>query len=104
MAFEGIFKAQFDSSVNKALTTGIKGAFVEGCTYGVASGLIYLTEALLFFIGAVFISRGLYMYLQMVEMLNLVVFSVIIGSQLMAFSKCCLFISFIHRTKTFLFL
>ena len=57
MAFEGIFKAQFDSSVNKALTTGIRGAFVEGCTYGVAGGLIYLAEALLFFIGAVLISR-----------------------------------------------
>jgi ATP-binding cassette subfamily B (MDR/TAP) protein 1 len=52
MAFEGIFKAQFDSLVNKAFTTGIRGAFVEGCTYGVAtrSGLIYLAEALLFLI------------------------------------------------------
>ena len=87
----GIFKAQFDSSVNKALTTGIKGAFVEGCTYGVASGLIYLAEALLFFIGAVLISRGLYTYLQMVKVLNFIVFSVTIGSQLMAFSKCFLF-------------
>ena len=86
MAFEGVFKAQFDSSVNKALTTGVKGAFVEGCTYGVASGLIYLAEALLFYVGAVLIARGLYTYLQMVEVLNLVVFSVTIGSQLMAFS------------------
>ena len=57
MAFEGIFKAQFDSSVNKALTTGIKGAFSEGCTYGVASGLIYLAEVLLFLVVAVIISR-----------------------------------------------
>ena len=87
MAFEGIFKAQFDSSVNKALNTGVQGAFVEGCTYGVASGLIYLAEALLFYVGAVLIARGLYTYLQMVEVLNLVVFSVTIGSQLMAFSK-----------------
>ena len=30
VAFEAIFKSQFDSSVNKALTTGIRGA---GCTY-----------------------------------------------------------------------
>ena len=87
MAFKGIFKAQFETSVDKALTTGIKVAFVEGCTYGVASGLIYLAEALLFFIGAVLISHG-FMYLQMMEVLNLVVFSVTIESQLMAFSKC----------------
>ena len=64
MAFEGIFNAQIDSSVNKALTTA---------------------EALLYFVGAVLVSRGLYTYLQMVEVLNLVVFSVTIGSQLMAF-------------------
>ena len=45
MAFERIFKVQFDSSVNNALSTGIKGAFVESCTYGVASGfIIYSTE------------------------------------------------------------
>ena len=57
MAFEGILtgKAQFDFSVNKALTTGIEGAFVEGCTYGVASGLIYFAEALLFFFAALLV-------------------------------------------------
>jgi|SRR5271156_1146328 len=86
MAFERIFQAQFDLSVDKALNTGVKGAFVEGCTYGVASGLIYLAEVLLFYVGAVLIARGLYTYLQMVEVLNLIVFSVTIGSQLMAFS------------------
>ena len=90
---------------DRTVTTGIKGTFVEGCTYGVASGLIYLAEALLFFMGAVLISRRLYSYLQMVEVLNLVVFSVTIGSQLMAFSKYffLMIFSFIHRTKNHLF-
>ena len=60
---------------------------VEGCTQGIASGLIYLAEALLFYVGAVLIANGSYTYLQMVEVLNLVVFSVTIGSQLMGFSK-----------------
>ena len=86
MSFEKIFKVQFDAAADKALSTGVRGAFVEGCTYGVASGLIYLAEALLFYVGAVLIARGLYTYLQMVEVLNLVVFSVTIGSQLMGFS------------------
>jgi ATP-binding cassette subfamily B (MDR/TAP) protein 1 len=86
MSFEKIFKARFDAAADKALSTGVRGAFVEGCTYGVASGLIYLAEALLFYVGAVLIARGLYTYLQMVEVLNLVVFSVTIGSQLMGFS------------------
>ena len=88
MGFESAFQTKFDSAVDSALRTGVRGAFVEGCTYGVASGLIYLAEALLFFVGAVLVSQGTYSYLQMVEVLNLVVFSVTIGSQLMAFSKC----------------
>src|SRR5687767_7988862 len=87
MGFESVFQKQFDQATDRALSTGVKGAFVEGCTYGVASGLIYLAEALLFYVGAVLISRGTYTYLQMVEVLNLVVFTVTIGSQLMAFSK-----------------
>jgi ATP-binding cassette subfamily B (MDR/TAP) protein 1 len=92
MAFERIFRSQFDKSVDLALSTGIRGAFVEGCTYGVASALIYLAEAVLFYVGALLIARGTYSYLQMVEVLNLVVFSVTLGSQLMAFSK-------LHHTR-----
>jgi ATP-binding cassette subfamily B (MDR/TAP) protein 1 len=89
MGFEGVFQKQFDSASDRALSTGVKGAFVEGCTYGVASGLIYLAEALLFYVGAVLVARGTYSYLQMVQVMNLVVFTVTIGSQLMAFSKQC---------------
>jgi ATP-binding cassette subfamily B (MDR/TAP) protein 1 len=91
MSLGSVFRRQFDESVEKAHLSGVRGAFVEGCTYGVASGLIYLAEALLFFVGAVLVSQGTYSYLQMVEVLNLVVFTVTIGSQLMAFSECSAF-------------
>ena len=74
-------------AMERALHTGIRGAFVEGCTLGVASALIYLAEALLFYVGAVLVARGTYSYLQLVEVMNLVVFTVTIGSQLMAFSE-----------------
>ena len=47
----------------------------------------YLAEVLPFYFGAVFITRGLYMHSRMAEVLNLVVFSVTIGSQRMGFSK-----------------
>jgi len=60
---------------------------VEGCTYGIASALIYLAEALLFYIGAVLLARGTYSYLQMVEVLNLIIFSVTIASQMMVFTE-----------------
>ena len=86
MGFESVFQERFSDSADRALNTGVRGAFVEGCTYGVASSLIYLSESLLFYAGAVLVSNGTYSYLQMVQVLNLVVFSVSIGSQLMAFS------------------
>ncbi|KAJ7757497.1 P-loop containing nucleoside triphosphate hydrolase protein [Mycena metata] len=87
MRFERAFQAQFDKAADQALGVAREGAFVEGCTYGVACGLIYLAEALLFYFGAVLIARGTYSYLQMVQVLNLVVFTVTIGSQLMAFTQ-----------------
>lgn len=98
MAFESIFQQQFDASADRALTTGVRGAFVEGCTYGVASGLIYLAEALLFYVGAVLMANGTYTYKQFTEVLNLVVFSVTIGAQLMAFSTS--FLSFPTATSS----
>ena len=87
MAHEEVFEHQFEQAADRALSTGVRGAFVEGCTFGVASGLIYVAEALLFYVGTIFIARGTYTYLQMIEVLNLVVFTVTIGSQLMAFSR-----------------
>ncbi|KAJ7640444.1 P-loop containing nucleoside triphosphate hydrolase protein [Mycena polygramma] len=87
MRFEGVFRTQFDKAADRALSVARRGAFMEGCTYGFACGLIYLAEALLFYFGAVLMARGTYTYLQMVQVLNLVVFTVTIGSQLMAFTQ-----------------
>jgi ATP-binding cassette, subfamily B (MDR/TAP), member 1 len=86
MGFEKAFRTQFDNSTDRALSAGVKGAFVTGASYGLASGLIYLAEGLLFYVGAILLARGRYSYIQMVEVLNLIVFTVTIGSQLMAFS------------------
>ncbi|KAF9777526.1 P-loop containing nucleoside triphosphate hydrolase protein [Thelephora terrestris] len=87
MAFERFFEQSFEKSIQDAHAAGIKGAFVEGCTHGVASSLIYFSEAALFYVGAIFIARGTYSYIQMVEVLNLIVFTVSLGSQLMGFTQ-----------------
>ena len=86
MSLERAFDTNFSDCVEKAQLTGMRGALVEGCSFGITNGLIYLAEALLFFVGAVLVSNGTYTYLRMVEVLNLVVFTVTIASQLMAFS------------------
>ncbi|KAI0310373.1 hypothetical protein OF83DRAFT_1178620 [Amylostereum chailletii] len=76
MGFESVFLQRFNTSVNSALRTIVRGTFVECCTYGVASSLIYLSEALLFYVGAVPVTNDTYTYLQMVQVLNLVIFPV----------------------------
>ncbi|KAI5886457.1 uncharacterized protein SCHCODRAFT_02672667 [Schizophyllum commune H4-8] len=86
MTYDDIFHQQFEKAAAQALKSGVRGAFTEGCTGGIASGLIYFAEPLLFYIGAVLIANGRYSYLRMVETLNLVVFMVTIGSQIMAFT------------------
>lgn len=37
MGFESAFQNKFDQSVDSALSMGVRGAFVEGCTYGVST-------------------------------------------------------------------
>ncbi|KZP32825.1 hypothetical protein FIBSPDRAFT_1036468 [Athelia psychrophila] len=51
---------------------------------GSGNALIYLAEALLLYVGALLIACGTYTYLQMVQVLDLVVFTATIGSQPMA--------------------
>ncbi|XP_006455032.1 hypothetical protein AGABI2DRAFT_180250 [Agaricus bisporus var. bisporus H97] len=87
MGIEKVFKEKFHRAVAVAEERGMKGAWVEGASYGVASSLIYVAEAALFYVGAVLIANGRYTYLKMVQVLNLVVFTVTIGSQLMAFTQ-----------------
>jgi ATP-binding cassette subfamily B (MDR/TAP) protein 1 len=44
MSLEPVFAQQFDSSLDEALQTGVRGAFITGLGYGVANALIYLSE------------------------------------------------------------
>ena len=86
MGFENIFQERFNKYAENALRIGIRCGFVEGCTYGVASSVIYLSEAVLFYVSAHLVSNGTYSYLQMVQVCNLLAFTVSISSQLMASS------------------
>ena len=40
MAYEGVFERQFELVTDKAFSIGVRGAMVEGCTFGVASTLL----------------------------------------------------------------
>ncbi|KIO30112.1 hypothetical protein M407DRAFT_225395 [Tulasnella calospora MUT 4182] len=85
MALEQVFDAQYEKSCQAALKAGVTGAMVAGTGYGVANALVYIAEAVLFYVGAVLLAKGLYSYLQLIETLNLVVFTVSIAAQIMTF-------------------
>jgi ATP-binding cassette subfamily B (MDR/TAP) protein 1 len=51
MAFQSVFASQFDAALGRALRTGVKGAFVEGSTFGVTNAMIYLSEGKLYLFG-----------------------------------------------------
>jgi len=85
MALESVFARRFDESLESAMSTGVQGAFVAGLGFGVANSLVYLAQALLFYVGAVLMAHGTYSYQQLLEVLNLVTFSVCIAAQLLTF-------------------
>ncbi|KAG8877670.1 hypothetical protein FRB97_003197 [Tulasnella sp. 331] len=85
MALEEVFCQLFDEAADGALEAGVHGAFVAGGGYGVANGLVYLAQAVIFYVGAVMLSNGTYSYLKMLTVLNLVVFTMSIAAQLMTF-------------------
>ncbi|KAG9031180.1 hypothetical protein FRB95_003084 [Tulasnella sp. JGI-2019a] len=85
MALEEVFGKQFDEAADAALEAGVHGAFVAGTGYGVANGLVYLAQAVIFYVGAVLLAKGTYSYLKMLTVINLVVFTMSIAAQLMTF-------------------
>ena len=86
MGFEDIFQERFNKYAENALRIGIRGGFVEGCTVGIASSLIYVSEAVLFYVCATLVSNGTYSYSQTVQVFDLLAFTISFSSQLMASS------------------
>jgi hypothetical protein len=71
---------QFSLAAERALAMCLRGALVEGSTHGMVRAFIYVAEAMLFYVGATLVARG------KLEVLNLVVFTVTVGSQLLSCS------------------
>ncbi len=93
MNLQHVFQEQYDQSLQEALKAGVTGAMIAGTGFGVANALVYFAEALLFYVGAVMMAKNIYTYLQLLETLNLVVFTVSIAAQLLAFGMYRLFTS-----------
>ncbi|KAG8836175.1 hypothetical protein FRC17_009518 [Serendipita sp. 399] len=87
MGFDDIFKEQFERTLESAMKSGIDGGFIDGLGFGIANALIYLAQGVIYYVGAVLIVKGLYTFLQMIEVLNLVSFSLVIAAQYLYFMQ-----------------
>ncbi|KAG8758544.1 hypothetical protein FRC14_007972 [Serendipita sp. 396] len=87
MGFDDVFKEQFERTLESAMKSGVDGGFVDGLAFGIANALIYLAQGIIYYVGAVLIVKGLYTFLQMIEVLNLVSFSLVIAAQFLYFMQ-----------------
>lgn len=87
MSLESIFRAKFLQSVENAKSAGTNSAFFEGLGCAIVNTLTFLTQGLFYYVGARFMTMGFYTFEHMVEVLNLVAFSLIIAAQMMQFTS-----------------
>ncbi|PWN45997.1 P-loop containing nucleoside triphosphate hydrolase protein [Ceraceosorus guamensis] len=84
MALEPVFRANFVDAVKEAEQCALRAAPVSGFGFGLAEALTYLSEALMYFVSAVLVSRGIYDLERMMIVFNLIIFAVTFAGQSMA--------------------
>ena len=85
MALEPVFAAQFHDAAVITERDAIRVAPLSGFGFGLGEGLTYLSEALIFYVGAVFIVQGSYDFKKMVVVFNLFIFAVTFAAGTMAY-------------------
>jgi ATP-binding cassette subfamily B (MDR/TAP) protein 1 len=85
MALEPVFAAQFFDAITATERDALRAAPLSGFAFGLGEAITYLAEALIFYVGAVLITKGTYDFQKMVITFNLIIFAVTFGSQMMAY-------------------
>jgi ATP-binding cassette, subfamily B (MDR/TAP), member 1 len=87
MGLEAVFQQKYEKIVMRAFQTGLRGAFIEGCSMGVYDALAYISEAIFMSVGAVLVANGTYNISEMFQTVFLLVFTITFCAQDMAFSE-----------------
>ncbi|PWN20351.1 hypothetical protein BCV69DRAFT_206762 [Microstroma glucosiphilum] len=85
MALEPVFAAQFLDAITATERDALRAAPLSGFAFGLGEAITYLAEALIFYVGAVLITKGTYDFQKMVITFNLIIFAITFGSQMMAY-------------------
>ncbi|GAA95096.1 hypothetical protein E5Q_01751 [Mixia osmundae IAM 14324] len=93
MSLEAVFVDKFATSVEDCYRGDSKAVIIASLGYGIANGMTYIAEGLMFYVGAVLIVRQNYTFPQMVQIFTLIVFAVTFAAQIMSFvpqlAKAC---------------
>lgn len=85
MGLDELFYERFYDAVHWTTRHGRHSAPLMGFGYGLKDCCLYLSQALLYYVGAVLIARGLLTVTRMFIVFNLVVFGVTYASQILAY-------------------
>ncbi|CAO1616937.1 unnamed protein product [Parajaminaea phylloscopi] len=85
LALEPVLASQYVDSLKAAERDALRAAPFTGLGYGLGEGLTFLSEALIFYVGALFIIGGSYTFERMVVVFNLFIFSVTFAANTMAY-------------------
>ncbi|ORY32221.1 P-loop containing nucleoside triphosphate hydrolase protein [Naematelia encephala] len=85
MALDSVFREKFEADAAAALKNGNRSSWIVAIGIGTVIGLPLLAQALLMWTGMLFILKGYLNYAQMLQVYNLVLFSLTFGSQALGF-------------------
>ncbi|KIR76978.1 ATP-binding cassette, subfamily B (MDR/TAP), member 1 [Cryptococcus gattii EJB2] len=85
MALDGAFEKRFEEDANNAKKTGNRSAWAMAMGGAIAGGLPLFAQALMNFAGSAFMLQGRMNYEQMLQVYNLILFSLTFGSGLLDF-------------------
>ncbi|KAL7422237.1 ATP-dependent permease [Cryptotrichosporon argae] len=87
MTLERTFDELFASQVKHALETGQAGAWSTAVSSGATAAVPLFAQAMMNFVGAVFMEKNYLNYASMLEVYTLVLFSLTFGTQMLSFRK-----------------
>ncbi|ORX39720.1 P-loop containing nucleoside triphosphate hydrolase protein [Kockovaella imperatae] len=85
MALEKTFNARFEADASSALSTGKRTGWAVAIGIGFVAGMPFFAQALMNWAGSVFILQGYINYAQMLQVYNLILFSLTMGTAMLDF-------------------
>ncbi|TKY88749.1 hypothetical protein EX895_002380 [Sporisorium graminicola] len=85
MGLESMFDGNHQRAVDEAQRCGMRASVFAGFGHGMSDALTYIAEALIFYVGARLMINGEYDFRRMMQVFNLIIFTVTFAAQMLTF-------------------